>query len=190
MQSSDSDQALALRAGQGDEKAFDALFRKYHDRVYAVVYRFTGRADEAEELSQQVWIKLWKNVKTYRGDSKFFTWLYRVVTFHCLDAARKSKRQPDWVFPDAEDSWDRVPFQPGPVDSPDQVLHRKEIMDRFHRALEQLKPVHKMALLLREIEGLTYDEIAETMNCRRGTVMSRLHYARQSIQTAMKDVKE
>ena len=179
---SNNDQELARRAGQGDEQAFAELFSLYHERVYAVVYRFCRKDADADELAQQVWVKVWKKLHTYKGDAAFFTWLYRVVSFHCLDHIRKQKRRRETEWLEAVDYSDEQVQPSVSTMRPDRELERKEVRERFEAALDHLKPEHRMALVLREVEGLSYEEIGRAMSCRKGTVMSRIFYARKAIQ--------
>lgn len=182
-----NDKELARKAGQGDEQAFAELFSQYHERVYAVVFRFCKKSADADELTQQVWVKVWNKLHTYKGDSAFFTWLYRVVTFHCLDHARKQKRRKETEWLEEVDYESELPRAPSVTTRPDRELERQEMREQFAQALEKLKPEHKMALVLREVDGLSYDEIADAMDCRRGTVMSRIFYARKAIQEYLRE---
>ena len=186
---STNDRELARKAGQGDEQAFAELFSLYHDRVYAVVYRFCRKEADADELTQQVWIKVWKKLHTYKGDSAFFTWLYRVVSFHCLDDVRKKKRRNETEWLEEYDYAEERVSLPASPSRPDRELERKEVREMFNAALARLKPEHKMALIFREVEGLSYDEIAAAMKCRKGTVMSRIFYARKAIQEHLQEVR-
>jgi RNA polymerase sigma-70 factor (ECF subfamily) len=178
------------QAQAGDEEAFGSLVRMYHDRVYGVVYRFVHNADDAGDLSQQTWIKVWKKLDTFQGKSEFFTWVYRIASFVSLDYLRKRKRQRETALadgwePDADVGAESASSRPV---RPDRALEHVEVRDRFERVLEMLTPEHRMALTLREVEGLSYEEIAGVMKCRKGTVMSRLYYARKCMQEQMKDL--
>jgi len=184
---SNNDKELARKAGQGDEQAFAELFTLYHERVYAVVYRFCRKGADADELTQQVWVKVWNKLHTYKGDSAFFTWLYRVASFHCLDHLRKQKRKKETEWLEDVEYKSEQALAPSASSRPDRDLERSEIQERFTAALDTLKPDHRMALVLREVEGMSYDEIADAMKCRRGTVMSRLFYARKAIQEQLQE---
>lgn len=179
---SNKDKELARLAGQGDEQAFAELFTLYHERVYAVVYRFCRKGADADELAQQVWVKVWNKLHTYKGDAAFFTWLYRVVSFHCLDHIRKQKRKREVEWLEEVDYSNEQVDAPSTASRPDRELERKEVRERFEAALDHLNPEHRMALVLREVEGLSYEEIAKAMKCKKGTVMSRIYYARKAIQ--------
>ena len=144
--------------------------------------------DDARELTQLTWIKAWQKVHTFHGDAAFTTWVHRIATYTTLDFLRKRKRQAETVYLD-EAPTDSV-SGPVAVDTgggPDQNLDREEIRVQFRQALEKLSPKHRATLILREIEGLSYAEIAKAMKCRVGTVMSRIFTARKSIQKQLKD---
>ena len=171
------------QAKAGDEAAFGELVKTYHQRLYSVVYRFARNEDDANELAQQTWVKAWNKLHTFKGRSEFFTWLYRIATYVGLDHVRKQKRRrEDELLEGVEplrDHGAETPFSTNP--QPDRAAEHDEIRERFNLALEDLSAEHRMALVLREVEGLSYDEIARAMKCRKGTVMSRLYYARKKL---------
>jgi len=187
----DAVHGLVERARGGDQEAFGALVQMYQQRLYGVVYRFVRNPEDAQELTQVAWVKAWKKLDSFKARSEFFTWLYRVAAFVCLDYLRSRRRRKEEVLEDAIDP----PRDPGAVlaassnPRPDHQVARAEIREIFDRALEDLSPEHRMALVLREVEGKNYEEIAEVMGCRKGTVMSRIFYARKHMQEAMRDVR-
>lgn len=181
---------LVQQAQAGDEEAFGQLVRHYHERVYHVAYRFVRNVDEANDLAQQAWIKAWKRLSSFRGQSGFFTWMYRVVSSVCLDHLRKKKRRSEQELLDGVE-YDRVVGAELAASSrsrPDRELERSEIRQRFFDELEKLSSEHRMALVMREVDGLSYEEIARAMKCRKGTVMSRIYYARKNLQSRMEDL--
>jgi RNA polymerase sigma-70 factor (ECF subfamily) len=181
---------LARRAKAGDEEAFGELVRLYHGRVFALAYQIVNNEDDAREMAQQAWIKAWRRLGGFRGDAGFYTWMYRVTTRVCLDFLRKRGRRQELPLDDALEPTPDVGAEPAPSVSPrpDRQLERKEIRDAFEAALQTLSPEHRTTLVLREVEGLSYAEIAKTMRCRKGTVMSRLYYARRYLREQMGDV--
>jgi len=185
------DRLLAEKAKAGDETAFGELVKMYHHQIHALAFRYVNHAEDARELAQMVWIKAWTKLGSFQGKSRFFTWLYRIAVFVCIDYLRKRKRQGEVAFLDDMEPNRVIGSEPPPsVQSrPDRLAQKGEIQERFNEALESLSPEHRMTLVLREVEGHAYDEIAEIMKCRKGTVMSRLHYARQALQEKMKDLK-
>ena len=181
---------LVRQAQKGNEEAFGTLVQLYHERVYGVVYRFVNNAEEAKDLSQQTWIKVWKKLNTFEGKAAFFTWVYRVASFVSLDYVRKRKRRRETSIPEGWEPEADVGAESAESrqSRPDRALEHAEVGLRFDAALEGLTPEHRMALTLREVEGLSYEDIAKVMNCRKGTVMSRIYYARRNVQEQMMDL--
>lgn len=182
---------LVREARDGDEAAFGELMQAYHQRVYGVLIGMVRNADDARDLSQTAWIKVWNKLDTFKGDADFYTWLYRVTTYVGLDFIRKRNRKRevdllDEMQPD-RDADSRV--APSVQSRPDHAAEKGEIRDVFDAALATLSPEHQTTLMLREVEGLSYDEIAKVMKCRRGTVMSRIFYARKSMQEKLKGLR-
>jgi len=181
---------LVREAREGDEDAFGELVRLYHHRVFGVAYRFVGNADDAQELAQVTWLKAWEKLPTFKERSEFFTWVYRIATYVSLDFIRKRTRRREEPLLEERDPG-REPGSGEPPSArprPDRQLEHGEMQERFERALQELSPEHRMALVLREIEGLSYEEIARVMKCRKGTVMSRIYYARKNMQERLKDL--
>ena len=179
---------LVAQAQNGDQRAFGQLVELHHSRVYGQILRMVRNPEDAKEIAQLAWIKAWKKIDTFRFESAFSSWLYRVATFTALDAIRKRDSRKE-VSMDDEDHSYSVEQTASVVAPPEQLrnLERKEIKSRFLEALEELPEHHKTALMLRENEGLSYKEIAEKTNCKPGTVMSRIFNARKAIQSQMKE---
>lgn len=189
-----ADEAAEVRrwvraARDGDQDAYGALVKMYYPRVHGLLLGMVRNTADADDLSQQVWVKVWRKLHTFKGEADFYTWVYRVATFAGLDFIRKRKRQREVDWPQTPD-WPTA-AQAGASGSvrsrPDETTVTHEVWQAFEAALATLSPEHRAALILREVEGLAYDEMARIMRCRRGTVMSRLFYARQRMQTLMKD---
>lgn len=176
-------------AQAGDEEAYGELVKAYYQRVYGLLLGMVRRPEDAADLAQQVWIKVWRKLHTFKGDADFYTWVYRVATFAGLDFIRKRNRQREVDWPD-ENQWPQDAagqLTDSTVSRPDAAAVSEEVWASFDAALGTLSAEHRASLVLREVEGLSYDEIARVMRCRRGTVMSRLYYARRKIQDYMKD---
>ena len=176
---------LVIRAQKGDEQAFSTLLNMYYGKTYGIAYGMLSNVDDARDLNQRIWTKIWKNIERFRRDSGFYTWVYRIATRECIDFIRKVRRAPfvepfGEEGPSLEENVKAVSYQ-----EPDRQLLTRDRLEQFERALEALSAEHRMALTLREIEGLSYDEIAEAMDCRKGTVMSRLHHARRHVREFM-----
>ena len=184
-----ADSELADSAANGDMDAFSTLLKRYQNSVYALLYNLSQNAETADDLTQQTFIKVWKAISSFEQRSSFATWLYRIVHNVFYDYSRSKK-------PEMEDIEDPA-FRQSAIlpessmlhqeNSPDEVLISKERMNVFRQAVMRLSEEHRTALILKEINGLSYKEIAEIMECSTGTVMSRLHYARQNLRTILND---
>jgi RNA polymerase sigma-70 factor (ECF subfamily) len=179
------------RAAAGDEEAFGQVVQAYYSRVYAAVYQVVRHADDARDLTQAAWVKAWRQLGSYRGDARFYTWIYRIAVNTALDFLRRRKRRPEVSYdaprPGADEpstDLDRRDELADP-DTPADVAQRREVNEAFARALETLSPEHRAVVVLREVEGMSYDEIAVVLKIRKGTVMSRLFYARRALQQAL-----
>lgn len=187
------DTDLVTRAQQGDARAFDALVTKYRGRIYSMTYNLVHNDSDAWDLSQEAFIKAWRALPSFKLDSSFYTWLYRIAHNCAYDFLRKRKVQSAGEFDD-----NRVDHQPDPTAEavphafarPDKAMANAELGVRIRKAVAQLSDDHRTAILLREIEGLQYDEIAQVMKTSIGTVMSRLFYARKKLQELLKDAYE
>lgn len=182
---------LVRRARAGDEEAFGELVKTYHQRVYGVAYGIVGNEADAKEIAQQTWVKVWNKLHGFKEDSEFFTWVYRVASNTCMDflrsrARRREEALADGLEPVPDPGLERAPSE---VSRPDREAERAEIRAVFEKALGTLSPEHRLALTLREVDGLSYEEIARAMGCRKGTVMSRIFYARQKMQERLKELR-
>lgn len=182
---------LVETARAGDESAFGELVKMYHARLHAVVYRIVRNEDDARDVSQQAWVKAWRRLGSYQQDARFFTWLYRIAVNTALDFIRQSKRRKEVSVEDrAPGEEDReVEWPEATEDTPDRQMARDEVTAAFRSALDSLSADHRTALILREVEGHSYREIAELTGARIGTVMSRIFYARKLIQEKMRNVR-
>ena len=179
---------FVARAQDGDQAAFGKLVEIHHGQVYGQILRMVRNPEDAKEIAQLAWIKAWNKIGTFRFESAFSSWLYRLATFTALDAIRKRDSRRELSYEDAEEA-NIVNEDTSVVAPPEQVrnLERQEIREQFLKALNRLPEHHKTALMLREIDGLTYKEIAARTNCKTGTVMSRIFNARNAIQIYMKE---
>jgi len=186
----DQIRGLLTRAQDGDQKAFGELVEIHHSQVYGQILRMVRNSEDAKEIAQLAWIKVWNKIGSFRFESAFSSWLYRVATFTALDAIRKRNSRREVSYENPEDaSVGLKDASLSVVAPPEQILNleRQEIRDRFMEALDQLPEHHKTALMLRENEGLSYKEIAQRTHCKTGTVMSRIFNARKAIQSNMKE---
>jgi RNA polymerase sigma-70 factor (ECF subfamily) len=189
--SSTDDQALVGAARQGDTRAFEELVARHRDKIYARAFSMLRNEQEAIDLSQEAWVKGWQRLNQFQGESSFGTWMTRIVINLCLDELRRQKRQ-------RTDSMEAIEEESGGVErqmpilevNPTAGLERTELRQRIDRALGQLSREHRTVLVLHEFEEMEYKQIAKTMECSIGTVMSRLFYARRKLAALLADLKK
>jgi RNA polymerase sigma-70 factor (ECF subfamily) len=174
------------RCQRGDQEALKEIFDKYHEKVYRIAYGVVRQREEALDIVQEVFIKLFRSIKNFKGRSRFYTYLYRMVMNTAIDHARKTGKQLISSL-DEEGS-----FEPSDEveKGPERILLQKELEERVKRAMDKLPAEQKAALIFRDVEGLSYQEMAEAIGCSIGTVMSRLHYGRKRMQELLKDYVE
>ena len=183
----DGDEAeLIERAKKGDSQAFGVLVERYQRRVVGVAMAVVHNQDDALELAQESFVRAYENLSKFESRSSFSTWLYRITANLAIDFWRREGRHVVLRGEDAEIELERMPSEQG--DS-FKAASRGEVSARLGKALDQLTPEHRAVILLREVEGLSYDEISEALQCPRGTVMSRLHYARTRMRGLLKDIE-
>jgi RNA polymerase sigma-70 factor (ECF subfamily) len=184
---------LVAQCQAGDTEAFNELVSRYRNRAFAMIFNMVRNEQDAWDLAQDGFLKAWKSINRFRGQSSFFTWLYRILMNVTIDWMRRRQIEGGSEFDDSQGMRD---VEPGAVTAPReemapaQRLSDKEIRARIDSAIAKLSEEHRTVIVLREIEGLEYQEIAETVGCSIGTVMSRLFYARKKLQTLLKDVYE
>ncbi len=184
----DGDEAeLIERAAKGDSQAFGQLVERYQRRVVGVAMAVVHNQDDAIELAQETFIRAYENLSKFESRSSFSTWLYRIAANLSIDFRRREGRHVVLRGEDADSEFNRIPTDQG--DSFKEAS-RTELSARLREALGELTPEHRAVILLREVEGLSYDEISDVLQCPRGTVMSRLHYARGRLRGILKDLSE
>jgi RNA polymerase sigma-70 factor (ECF subfamily) len=166
----------------GNRDAFEVLFKRYRGKVYAIAYSITKNRDEALDIVQEAFTKVFRHLGSFKGDSSFYTWLYRITMNLCIDLRRRSIKNQGVEYIEGQ----REPKEDhSPMDSPSENLSRKELMDRLMNTIEQLPYYHRQVILMREIGGMSYDEIARATRVSKGTVMSRLFHARRKVRERM-----
>jgi RNA polymerase sigma-70 factor, ECF subfamily len=189
--SSADDQTLVRAAQRGDTAAFEELVARHRDKIYARAYSMMRNEQEAVDLSQEAWVKGWQRLRQFLGDSSFGTWMTRIVINLCLDQLRKQKRQrTESIEAMDEESGGVERHMPIVTVNPTAGLERAELRQRIDRALGQLSYEHRTALVLHEFEEMEYRQIAKTMGCSIGTVMSRLFYARRKLAALLADLRK
>ncbi len=185
----EAERALIALAQTGNEEAFGRLMRDHYEPVFRLVASILRDEHAARDVCQEVWLTVWKNLATFRGEAKFSTWLHPIATRRAIDHLRSRKRWFNRFLPfrtdtDAEDGTSDRTAAAGEAAAdgdPRQDLEKQEGNARFERAIDALPPKHRAVLALREIQHLSYDEIAENLGIARGTVMSRLFHARRQL---------
>ncbi|MGD0262310.1 MAG: sigma-70 family RNA polymerase sigma factor [Verrucomicrobiota bacterium] len=189
--SSADDPTLVRVAQRGDMAAFEELVARHRDKIYARAYSMMRNEEEAVDLSQEAWVKGWQRLRQFQGESSFGTWITRIVINLCLDQLRKQKRQrTESIEAMSEESGGVERQMPVVTVNPTAGLERGELRQRIDRALGQLSYEHRTVLVLHEFEEMEYKEIARTMGCSIGTVMSRLFYARRKLAVLLADLKK
>ena len=189
--SSADDRALVKAAQQGEMAAFEELVARHRDKIYARALSMMRNEEEAIDLSQEAWVKGWQRLKQFQGEASFGTWMTRIVINLCLDQLRKQKRQRTESIEAMDEESGGVERQmPVVTTNPTAGLERAELRQRIDRALSQLSHEHRTVLVLHEFEEMEYKEIAKTMACSIGTVMSRLFYARRKMAALLADMKK
>jgi RNA polymerase sigma-70 factor (ECF subfamily) len=174
---------MISRCQQGDQEALKEIYDKYHKKVYRIAYGVVRQREDALDIVQEVFIKLFRSIKNFQGRSHFYTYLYRMVMNTAIDHARKSGKK----FASSLDEEGSFEPSDGVEKGPERVFLQKELEERVKRAMDKLPAEQKAALIFRDMEGLSYQEMAEAMGCSIGTVMSRLHYGRKKMQELLKN---
>ncbi len=181
------DQALVKRVQEGDKRAFDLLVLKYQHRLTSVITRYIHDWSEAQDVAQESFIRAYRALGNFRGDSQFYTWLYKIAVNTAKNWLVSQGRRPPT---DDIDAVDAVQYDAGSrlrdTDTPERELMRQEVEQTVARTVEALPDELRMAITLREVDGLSYEEIAETMACPIGTVRSRIFRAREAIDQQLR----
>ncbi|KPK62778.1 hypothetical protein AMJ83_09860 [candidate division WOR_3 bacterium SM23_42] len=178
----DSDELLIKQVGQGDEHAFERLVHKYEQAVFNTIYRYIGNQDDVEDLAQEIFIKVWRNAKKFKGKSKFSTWLYRITANHCLNYRRKRKH--------GSISLDEL-TEHGKTPNALKVepdWEQKRRVESVRKAVDELPERQRMALVLAQYEGRSYKEIAEIMKVSLSSVESLIFRARSHLREKLAKV--
>ena len=174
--------AVIRRVQKGDVNAFEALVSAYEKNVYNLALRMMGNAQDAEDMAQEAFLKAYNSLPGFRGDSKFSVWLYRIVSNVCLDQLRKKSKRPTVSLSMEDEDGEETQLDlPDTAQSPEELLEKKLTREAVRRGLAQLPEDARQILLLREIQGLSYEEIGEALGLEAGTVKSRIFRARKRL---------
>lgn len=178
----EQESAVVRAVLDGDVNAFEMLVREYEKNVYNLALRMVGNSEDAADMSQEAFIKAYNSLNSFRGDSKFSVWLYRIVSNVCLDFIRSRKRKQTVSLSVEDDNGEDVELDiADDTQSPERLMDKQLTRDAVRRGLASLPPGQRQILLLREIQGMSYDEIAEVLNVEAGTVKSRIFRARKKL---------
>ncbi|HEY3367756.1 MAG TPA: sigma-70 family RNA polymerase sigma factor [Symbiobacteriaceae bacterium] len=180
------DELLVERAKRGDVEAFEQLISQYERKVYNIAYRLTGNHEDASDVAQEAYIRAYSSLPEFRGDSSFQTWLIRIVNNACLDELRKRRRQRvtslDEPLTVDDGEVDRQLAVADPTDNPEQALERVEIQRAVQESIDALDEEYRVVVVMRDIQGYSYNEIADALGINLGTVKSRLNRARNALK--------
>jgi len=183
---------LIDKSKNGDIEAFGELVSIYEKQVYSIAYRFMGNHDDANDLAQEAFIRAFKGIENFRGDASFKTWLYHIVANVCRDELRRVKRQPTVSLnsPIMTEDGEINREQEDWTFAPEIVYENKEMQELVQRLLNELIPEYRQVLILRELQGFTYDEIAVALDCSLGTVKSRISRGRKVLKDLIIENRE
>lgn len=177
------DKHILVRAKRGELDAFEELVRRYEKRVYAVALRSSGSPEDAADIVQEVFLRAWRSIESFRGDSGFSTWLFRITMNMCVDFARHKHSQPQTQsIVDEEENERQVPDT---APTPEEHLENRELGRELAAALDEISEEHRRIVLLRDVSGMSYTEIADVLEISEGTVKSRLSRARIALRKVL-----
>jgi RNA polymerase sigma factor RpoE len=183
------DRELVKKAQTGDMVAYDQLMRKYQERIYATIYHMTSNHEDANDLAQETFVKAYSALKNFKGDSSFFTWVYRIAVNKTINFLKQRKSR---SFLSLNDLDQNVEHDSELVELVSQHTPRRdaglaELQEKLNEAMQKLSEDHRMVVTLHDVQGLSHEEIGKIMDCNTGTVRSRLFYARQQLQAYLSD---
>ncbi|MBN1269467.1 MAG: sigma-70 family RNA polymerase sigma factor [Kiritimatiellae bacterium] len=184
-----SDEELVRRSVQRDLAAYDELVRRYQGKIYGLVYNMTANKEDAEDVVQDVFLKAYRSLPRFKGQSSFYTWVYRIAINRTINFRKKRTRRAALSLDDADEGIERDPayVELSSRVSPVREVSIGELQERLNKALLTLSEKHRTVVVLHDIQGVPHEEIAKMVGCSAGTVRSRLFYARQKLQVELKD---
>ena len=183
------EQVLVRRAKDGDLPAYDELIQRYQERIYATVYHMTANHEDANDLAQETFIKAFKALHSFKGDSSFYTWIYRIAVNKTINFLKQRRNRTHMSLNDVDFNMEHDPDMLALVshNTPHRAAKLSELSASLNAALLKLSEVHRMVVVLHDVQGVPHEEIGKLMNCNVGTVRSRLFYARQQLQALLSD---
>jgi len=180
---------LVRRARQGDLGAYDELVRRYQERIYATVYHMTSNHEDANDLAQEAFIKAFHALKSFKGGSSFYTWVYRIAVNKAINFLKQRKNRIQLSLDDLDVNAEHDPDLVALISdkTPRRETGLAELQEKLNAAMQKLSEPHRLVVTLHDVQGLSHEEIAQIMECNIGTVRSRLFYARQQLQAYLSD---
>jgi RNA polymerase sigma factor (sigma-70 family) len=180
---------LVRRAKAADMAAYDELVRRYQERIYATVYHMTSNHEDANDLAQETFIKAYSALKSFKGDSSFYTWVYRIAVNKTINFLKQRRNRPHMSLNDIDFNAENDPDMVALVSdkTPRRDVGLTELQEKLNDAMLKLSAVHRLVVTLHDVQGLSHEEIGKIMDCNVGTVRSRLFYARQQLQAYLSD---
>jgi len=179
------DRDLVERSTHGDREAFGVLVRRHQDRVFNLAYHVVRNREDALDVAQDAFVKAFSSLSSFKGEASFTTWMHRIVVNLAIDCLRRRRRGEPSSYDDRRAMSEEAGASFVAPDDPETVLEARQVRSLLGRGIQALPPAHRAVLVLREIEGLSYEEIGRVVGCSLGTVMSRLFYARRKLQKVL-----
>ncbi|HTY86423.1 MAG TPA: sigma-70 family RNA polymerase sigma factor [Candidatus Acidoferrum sp.] len=183
------EEALVRKARHGDLEAYDELVRRYQERIYGTIYHMTANHEDANDLAQESFIKAFQALKSFKGGSSFYTWLYRIAVNKTINFLKQRKNRIQMSLNDLDFNAEHDPDLVALISekTPHRDVNLSELQEKLNEALLKLSEPHRLVVVLHDVQGMAHDEIAKVMDCNIGTVRSRLFYARQQLQALLSD---
>jgi len=180
---------LVRRAKEGDMGAYDDLIRRYQERIYATVYHMTSNHEDANDLAQEAFIKAFQALKSFKGGSSFYTWVYRIAVNKTINFLKQRKNRAQISLNDLDFNAEHDPDLVALISdkTPRRDINLAELQEKLNGAMQKLSDDHRLVVTLHDVQGMSHEEIAAIMECNIGTVRSRLFYARQQLQAYLSD---
>src|SRR5437016_9257752 len=175
---------LVERARKGDLAAYDDLVKRYQERIYATIYHMTSNHEDANDLAQEAFIKAFQALKTFKGGSSFYTWVYRIAVNKTINFLKQRKNRTQMSLDDIDFNAEHDPDLVALISekTPRREINLAELQEKLNEAMQKLSEPHRLVVTLHDVQGMSHEEIAKIMDCNIGTVRSRLFYARQQLQ--------
>jgi RNA polymerase sigma-70 factor (ECF subfamily) len=184
-----ADMELVKHARRGDLSAYDELVRRYQERIYATIYHMTANHEDANDLAQEAFIKAFQALKSFKGGSSFYTWVYRIAVNKTINFLKQRKNRSQMSLNDLDINAEHDPDLVALISdrTPRREVSLSELQEKLNEAMQKLSEPHRLVVTLHDVQGMSHEEIAKIMHCNIGTVRSRLFYARQQLQAYLSD---